>query len=300
MIRMNGDFRINDGDSINLVSTSGNRGMPNPMKQRDPDPEWQREASRLDPGWPVAWTRYTAELHERLLRRWIGILPAGSLVLKTDLFEESIADRNPTGRLRTFGWRALGMDVGKGIAAAACRSLRSKSDKKTRVIVTDVRRIGLRDESVDAVFSNSTLDHFKTTGEMETALAELYRVLKPSGLLILTLDNPSNPIVGLRNALPRPLTEALGITHFYIGCTMGSSEAEAKLKKIGFIVSNRGTFMHACRYIAILLLRLGEATRLEWLNEGLLRFLCIFEGLARWPTARWTGHYIYVEARKPE
>ncbi len=57
------------------------------------------------------------------------------------------------------------------------------------------------DGAFDLVVSNSTLDHFRTPADIQTSFAELHRVLAPGGSLILTLDNPSNPVVALQKLL---------------------------------------------------------------------------------------------------
>ena len=71
-----------------------------------------------------------------------------------------------------------------------------------RALAADVRRLPFADGDFDTVVSNSTLDHFKTSAELADSIKELSRVLRPGGELYLTLDNPSNPLIALRNALP--------------------------------------------------------------------------------------------------
>ena len=65
--------------------------------QADPELEWLAPS----PG----WQRYTAELHDRLLERWADRLPPGTLVLKTDLFEEARGEDHPVRRIAARGWR---------------------------------------------------------------------------------------------------------------------------------------------------------------------------------------------------
>src|SRR5204863_8026948 len=67
----------------------------------------------------------------------------------------------------------------------------------------DVRALPFADGSFDVVVSTSTLDHFQARADIDTALRELHRVLASDGLAVVTLDNPWNPLVALRNALPR-------------------------------------------------------------------------------------------------
>ena len=56
--------------------------------------------------------------------------------------------------------------------------------------------------------------------------------------------------------------------------------------------------MHALRYLALpLLRRLEQAGRS---GRRVVRMMLALEGLSHWPTAQFTSHFIFVEARKPE
>ena len=82
----------------------------------------------------------------------------------------------------------------------------------------------------------STLDHFRSHSEIVTSLRELLRVLRPGGQLLLTLDNPANPLVGLRNALPFGLLHRLRIVPYYVGATCGPRGLRRLLPQVGFEV----------------------------------------------------------------
>jgi len=57
-------------------------------------------------------------------------------------------------------------------------------------------------KTFDTVLSNSTLDHFDGAAQIRVSLAEPARVLRPGGRLLVTLDNPANPLLALSKALP--------------------------------------------------------------------------------------------------
>ena len=145
------------------------------------------------------WRRHSDAINCKLLERW---LPEGlDAVLKTDLFDEAVSD-GLAPVLDSRSSRVVGVDLNVEIVEAATRRHPS-----IEAHVADVRALPFESESFDAVVSNSTLDHFDHEREIAAAVGELARVLRPGGLLVLTLDNPANPVVALGKALPRQRTE---------------------------------------------------------------------------------------------
>jgi len=134
--------------------------------------------------------------------------------------------------------------------------------------------------------SNSTLDHFPALAEVETAVRELHRVLAPGGLLVLTLDNPWNPLVALRNALPFGPLARIGLVPYYVGATCGPRRLRRLLGEAGFLVEELGAVLHVPRVAA-------RALRPP------LRLLVAAERLGRWPTRYLTGQFVAARARRP-
>ncbi len=255
--------------------------------------DWTRAAAELHPLAGAAWRAYAAALHERLLDRWVGELAPGARVLKTDCFDEALGTPHPAAAIAARAWRPVAVDVGLTIAAGAARN------GGAGIAVADVRRLPYPDGAIDAVFSNSTLDHFADAGEIGKALAEIRRVLRPGGRLLLTLDNPRHPLVALRNALPRRATEAAGITHFYVGATLAMSAARRLLARLGFEPRGAGYLMHAPRWWSIRRLARVERDKPERI-PFLIKRLLAAERAARWPSAPLTGHFLWIDAAIPD
>lgn len=220
---------------------------------------------------------YSDEANRRLLAAWLP--ERCRRLLKTDVFDEAVA-----GGLSPFlASRAdelVAVDASPAAVAAARRRY-----PELEAHVADVRALPFDDSSFDAVVSNSTLDHFPALAGVEAAVRELHRVLEPGGVLVLTLDNPWNPLVALRNALPfRPLAR-LGLVPYYVGATCGPGRLRRLLGRAGFRVEDVGAVLHVPRVVA----------------RGLrppLRLLLAAEGLERWPTRFVTGQFVAARARK--
>jgi ubiquinone/menaquinone biosynthesis C-methylase UbiE len=111
--------------------------------------------------------------------------------LKTDLFEEAFGDDALLPDLLGTSETWLAMDLAEATVRKARRRERRPAAK---FLAADARRLPLQTASIDLVLSTSTLDHFDSRREFVAALAEIARVLRPGGRLVLTIDNPSNPL----------------------------------------------------------------------------------------------------------
>ncbi len=130
----------------------------------------------------LLWRRYCDQLNRHWLQRRLPDRTYAA-VLKTDLFDEA-AGEGVYARLQARAARFCGIDI----SASTCR-LATARYARLAATVADVRCLPFADESFDLVLSFSTLDHFASASEIEKALRCLYRVLRPGGYLLVTLDN---------------------------------------------------------------------------------------------------------------
>ncbi len=248
------------------------------------------------------WRQHSDAVNARLVRAWLpGDLGA---VLKTDLFDEVVGK----GLLDDLASRAAsvtGIDVNESIVAAA----RSRFPALI-ALEADVRALPFADGQFQTVVSNSTLDHFDDPAEIVVSLHELARVLAPGGRLLVTLDNPRNPVVAVGKALRRldlnrlwaragARAARLGLAPYYVGATLGREALAAALSSSGLAVMRTGHLMHAPRLAAVVLgsvveQRLGDAAQERF--AGALR-AC--EGLGRLPTRSVSGHFVAALAERP-
>ena len=235
------------------------------------------------------WRRHCDSVHKRLLERWLPGGPFDS-ALKTDLFDEALGD-GLYGPLSARAARVVGIDVSGVVRDAA-----AKRHGRMEVIHADVKRMPFADGSFDVIFSNSTLDHFDSRKEIQGALRELARVLKDGGSLIVTLDNPVNPLVALRNAIPSLWHGLLGIVPCRPGATCGRKQLETYLGNAGLRVMESTAVMHCPRVAAVALARcLDESSAAGRL---FLALLAAFEKLERLPTRFLTGYFVAAVAVK--
>jgi SAM-dependent methyltransferase len=220
-------------------------------------------------------------VNHALLERW---LPTGlESVLKTDLFDECVSD-GLYPALALHAERVAGIDVSPEVVAGARRRHRELTGT-----VTDVRALPFEHESFDAVVSNSTLDHLEGPEEVATALAEIHRVTRPGGRLVLTVDNPYHPLVAARNALPPVLAGAIRPTPYPSAWTCGPATLGDLLRRAGFRVLETTAILHFPRVIAAVAGALDGGLARRRRVPAILRRA---ERLERWPTRFVTGHFI--------
>jgi SAM-dependent methyltransferase len=247
--------------------------------------EWRRtNRDRL-------WRDHSDAVNRMLLARW---LPGSHFkrLLKTDLFDEAVG----AGLVRLLGEQAdavVGIDISPQTVSAA-----REGGVNGLGTAADIRALPFADGSFDAVVSNSTLDHFRTRDELLTALHELHRVLGRDGQLIITMDNPANPVVSLRNLLPFNLLRKMNVVGYYVGVTCGPRRLRRVLRESGFDVLDTTSIMHCPRVIAVWIARwLQRSASTAW-QRRYLSGLTAFERLAGWPTRYLTGYYVAVRARR--
>jgi SAM-dependent methyltransferase len=212
--------------------------------------------------------------------------PGTRSVLKTDLFEEAFGEDRLLDVLADRYPRVTGLEISPVVAAAARRRLPALP-----CVVGDVAAVPLRAGSVDLIVSISTLDHLPPP-LLPAALADLCRVLRPGGCLILTLDSRHNPLHVLSNVLRR----RLGRIHAERCYTVG--EVRAALAGLGVLVTAVTAIYHVPFPVNFLA---RQAERL--LGRGvrppvrlLTRWCARLGGL---PTRFLTGRYIALRIVRP-
>ena len=228
-------------------------------------------------GLPGGWRRQAREEHLDLVARWIGT-PTGRW-LKTDLFEERDGDRALLPRLVGADW------IGTDLSYVVARRSRSASPRSA---AADVRRLPFVAGAFAGILSTSTLDHFDDVAEIERSLIELHRVLDPDGQLVLTLDNPRNPLVWLRNALPPAVARRTGLVPFAVGATLGEGAARELLESVGFVVVASEHLLHVPHVVGT------RMAAWSWFERHVLGRFAVLAGTR---VAPWTGHYVALLAR---
>src|SRR5579863_5433953 len=253
--------------------------------------DWERVGER--PSWyldPLV-AHQKPHIHLKLIRDWAAYVTSGC-VLKTDLFEEAYGEDRLLPDLFPEGTMRIGMDCAATIVGRAAAKCPSGS---VHWLAGDVRSLPLRTDSLDLIFSNSTLDHLESAKQFRTAVEELARVLRPGGRLVITLDNLSNPLY-----LPLRWACKLRQMPFRLGYTTSQTGLVDALEQAGLEVIATGTLIHNPRGISTLLfltLRRVLGAHADAPIRGLLE---VFARLEHLPTRRLTACFVSACARKPE
>ncbi len=238
---------------------------------------WDGIAGQSD-ALPAGWRRHARRAHLALIDDWVGA-PVG-LWLKTDLFEERSPQRALLAHLGSAAW--IGSDLSPEVARAAAHTGTAPS------VAADVRSLPFAAGAFDGILSTSTLDHFAHTDDIDASLVELRRILAPGGQLVLTLDNPGNPLVALRNALPDRVARRTGLVPFSVGATYDAADGRAALHRAGFEVLDTAHLLHAPHVVGTRLAALG------WYERSVLPRL---DRLRSTRVAPVSGHFVAFHAR---
>ena len=252
---------------------------------------WERVSRKPEPSWyldPVTAVQ-KREAHLRLIREWSRGVSADR-ILKTDLFEEAFGEDSLLDSLFPGAELRCGMDASFGTASGAFR----RYPQKIRAFTCDVRNLAARDGVFDVIISNSTLDHFMERASFLRALSELSRTLKPGGVLIITLDNPWNPLYPPLRWLSR-----LRNAPFRLGYTESAPRLKKDLASLGLIPEKTEWLLHNPRGLStLLILGLRKLLPRKTADIGIRLLLNTCAQLNKLPTRKLTACFVAVSARK--
>jgi SAM-dependent methyltransferase len=227
-------------------------------------------------------------VHQRWIRRSVGN-HRHDVVLKTDLFEEAYGEDALLDDLLPHMRLTIATDINPKTVLTAARPRKAH----LRAVVGDVRKLPIASGSVDVVVSTSTLDHFATRNEVAQSLTELARIVRPDGMLLITLDNPWNPLYPILR-----WTSRRGWTPFTLGVTVSSATLRRMLIERGFKIVGTEYLIHNPRGVSTLLflaIRRVFRDRAEWLIQVLLQGFALLDRL---PSRRVTACFLAVSAIK--
>jgi SAM-dependent methyltransferase len=266
---------------------------PLPMKPHKSSFYWNNISRTFSGDEPQSlWRVHSDRVNVSLLADWLGERQFTD-ILKTDLFDEAVS-QGLYPYLRDHAHTVHGIDV----AAESVSGARNRYPE-LKTICADVRKLPLKNHQFDLIVSNSTLDHFHTKGEIEKGLRELFRILKPGGELIISLDNLQNPIIGLRNLLPYRLLNKLHLVPYFVGKSHGRRGLTSALEKVGFEVLESRAIMHCPRVLAVAVAGMLQKKDSKKPQQRFLALLAHFEYLEKLPTRFFTGYFVAVHAFKP-
>jgi SAM-dependent methyltransferase len=158
-------------------------------------------------------------------------------------------------------------------------------------VTADVRSLPFRTGSLDLVFSNSTLDHFRTRPEFEAAVQEIARILRPRGKLIVTLDNSLNPTYWLLRVLSKTRRAP-----FPLGYAPSPSALRKVPDQAGFDIVTTGVMIHNPRVLSTLLYILLRRLLGRRADKPTGAFLAAFQWLDWLPSRHVTACFITAAA----
>ncbi len=256
---------------------------------------WQRTAERYRGGryMDSALAAHIRDVNLELIRKWAPLF-ARPRVLMTDAFADA------TWPERAFSWhihhdaQPVCIDISSVLSLKARENAVALGHCNTSYATADVRSIPFADDSFDLIVSDSTLDHFHTKDEICIAIRELSRVLRPGGVLILSLDNPEN--------LSNPLFQLWlrsGRQPYFIGKSLSRGELTKALSNAGLNVTETTAVFHYPRFLTKVGLRVMRRITPGRCDEWARQALSAANRLECLKTRYLTGLFVAARAVKP-
>lgn len=231
-------------------------------------------------------------VHLHLCRTWAPDVE-NPRVLKTDVFGEA------TCPPRAFSWdigspdNLVSVDISFDLTRTAHENAAQLGYGSATYVTGDARTLPFADDSFDLVVSDSTLDHFHASTDIGQGIRELARVLRPGGVLIITLDNPTN--------IAEPLFRAwiaAGRSPYFIGKTLSARALQHAMRRAGLEVTHSTGIIHNPRFFAkasMRLLRQAQPPYYETIAEQMIR---AHDSLERLPTRLFTAQFVAARGVK--
>ncbi len=192
----------------------------------------------------------------------------------------------------------VAFDISQEIVSRARTNAELHGVEASNYLCCDVRHIPLKDNSVDVIISDSTLDHFPSETDIIAALRELSRVLRLGGILVLSIDNNRNltypPYCFIR------LWMWLKLSPYFIGRTVSLNKLKRMLEEIGLHVEATTAILHyphpdgVVRWLEHNLRKLSRGK----LDTAIRNTLAYLERLEGTRVKYLTGRYVAVKAVK--
>jgi SAM-dependent methyltransferase len=197
----------------------------------------------------------------RLVKEW-GKHNQDGAILKTDLYEEAFEPDHLLFSLARSNRKVCGIDISPRLAKMT-RQKALQRGVHLDLCVSDLRRLAFKDNKFNLIISTSTLDHFP---EIDVALKELYRVLKPRGVIILTLHNTTNlPVYSMYKLMKLFRKYPFG----YAEGTCSLGKTKQLMRSVGFSIEDSTAIIHVPPLLPTIM---NEIYRKR--NGGVLARLC--------------------------
>lgn len=224
-----------------------------------------------------------------LLESW-GVVPDETILI-TDLYEAALGNTGINNYLNCLSNDVWGMDISAKFCFRARENFK-RHNIESGIMAGDATEMPLADDTVDVIISPSTFDHFP---QIDQALKECYRILKPGGKLVLALNSADNPFfkLGVR------LAERFKKNEYQTDYFYSLREAEGLLRQAGFSPGRSTAIVHIPIGVTTVMEILAKPGNhfFDKLNELAIR-ACEGWGRMGGRLKRYTGWWVVVEGIK--
>ena len=156
----------------------------------------------LLPGETTDWARLQRDLYDAVAPHYDGMIPAhvnrhyrdkrvgvvrGLAPYRGEVLDVGCGTGAFAGALRALGYETYGVDASLGMLTEASR------DGRAEVVVGRGERLPFMRGSFDLAITIATLHHITDPVRIAETLAEMLRVVRPGGMVVVWDHNPKNP-----------------------------------------------------------------------------------------------------------
>jgi len=221
----------------------------------------------------------------RLIDKWANSIDG--IVLKTDSFEEAFGQNKTVLRFFENKCKIIMLDISFNILNSAKKNI---DNLNPLLLAADLSNMPFTDSSLDLVFSTDTYGYLK---DMATGLKEARRILKPGGILLISLRNRCNIISHLSKYFKK--------SSFPIAKDYSYLSIKQMLQEQGFYVEDHEYIVHIPLFLNCIIdffERKKDNIKLcRVLNDRII-FLLKKYSQGKSACKRTTGWFVFLKATK--
>jgi ubiquinone/menaquinone biosynthesis C-methylase UbiE len=253
---------------------------------------WDEVGSQMDNNYAYYLCSFMGQYKKREFCKVIKKIKIdrAAVILKTDSFEESFGSDGILQFFLDMSAKTISLDISPKILNFSKQRLKNRDFS---AVATNICEMPFKETAVSLIFSSSTYGYLKN---IKRGLKEAYRILKPGGILLISLNNRSNILFRILTKI----YHSLGFIPFPVSSFYFQKEVKKLLEEVGFTVISQEPIVHISPFLNSFIYFLDRFKKFgaQRLSKAIMKILSWYSN-SKLRIKSFTGWYILFKAERP-